>query len=79
MAVRTSEIADYEYHADALDNLILPEEQRSLLKAVCESRKVEALHRSMGSLDNRLKTKEGSRVVLLHGAPGIGKAFTVGM
>ena len=79
MAVRTSEIADHEYHADALDNLVLPDEHKSLLKALCDLRKVDTLHRSMGSLDqDRLKTKEGSHVVLLHGFRGAGKTYTVG-
>ena len=80
MAVRTSEIADHEYHADALDNLVLPGEHKSILKALCDSWKVEALHRSMGSLDqDRLKSKEGSPVVLLHGVAGAGKALIVGL
>ena len=79
MAVRTSEIADYEYHADALDDLVLPEKHKSLLKALCDSRRVETVHRTVGSLgQDRLKTKEGSRVILLHGFPVLGKAFTVG-
>ena len=80
MAVRTSEIADHEYHVDALDKLILPDEHKSLLRAFCDSRKLETLHRSTGSLDqDRLKIKEGPHVALLHGVPGAGKSFTVGM
>ena len=80
MAFKTAEIADHEYPADALDDLVLPRRHKLLLKALCDSRKVEGLHGSMGSLDqDRLKTKEGSRVVLLHGFQGTGKAFTVGM
>ena len=79
MAVRTSEIADYEYHANALDNLVLSGEHKSLLKALCDSRKVEAPHRSMGSFGQDLLKKEGSRVVLLHGGPGAGKSLTVGV
>ena len=80
MAFRTAEIADYEYPADALDNLVLPGEGKSLLKALCDSHKGECLHRSMRSLDqDRLKTKEYSRVILLHGVQGAGKAFTVGV
>ena len=80
MAVKTSAIVDHEYIADALDNLLLAKEQISLLKAICDARKVENLHGSMGSLDqHRSKTKEGSHVVLLHGEPGAGKSFTTGM
>ena len=73
-------IADYEYIADALDNLVLAGEQKSLLKAVCDARKVDNLHRSMGSSDqHRSKTKEGSHVVLLQGDPGTGKSFATGV
>ena len=80
VAVKTSEIADHLYIANALDNLVLPDEHKSLLKVLCDSRKVDTLHRSMGPLDqDRLKTKEGSHVVLLYGNPGVGKAFTVGV
>lgn len=80
MAVKTSEIADHEYAADALDNLILPGEHKSLLKALCDARKSEPLHRSARILDqDRLKTMQNSQVILLHGVPGAGKSFTVGM
>ena len=80
MAVKTSTIADHEYIIDALEGLVLPDEQISLLKAICDARKVETLNRSMGSLDqDRVKTKEGSHVILLHGGPGAGKSFTVGV
>ena len=80
MAVKTSEIADHEYVADALDKLVLPDKHKSLLKALCDSRKSETLHRPMGLLDrDRLKTKQDSHVILLHGVPGAGKSFTVGM
>lgn len=73
-------IADYEYIPDALDNLVLPKDQTSLLKAVCDAHKVETLHISTGSLDqDRSKTKEGSHVVLLHGGPGSGKSFIAGL
>lgn len=80
MAVKTSAIADHEYIAGAMDSLVLSEDQKSLLKAVCDARKVETLHRSMEALDqDRSKTKEGSHVVLLHGAPGCGKSYTTGL
>ena len=81
MAVQISEISDHKYIANALDDLILPDEQKSLLGTICDSRRVgQCLPTSRKMLDqDRITTKKGSLVILLHGAPGSGKTFTAGV
>ena len=72
MAVKTSELSDHKYNAEALDDLALPEEHKSLLKSLLTSRK---LFRDQDDL----KIQKDSLVVLLYGERGSGKTFTTGM
>src|SRR5271156_6590802 len=60
-------IQDVEWSEDAFDNLVLPHDQKYLLRSL-----VEAHHKEIG-FDDFIKGKGQGLVVNLFGPPGVGK------
>lgn len=79
MAVKLSEITDHKYIPNALDTLIVSDEDKRLLKSLCGAHEGKTLPPSRRLFDQGgFKTKTDSLVISLHGGPGVGKAFTTG-
>jgi hypothetical protein len=63
-------IQDVEWSEDAFDNLVLPHDQKYLLRSL-----IEAHHKEIG-FDDFIKGKGQGLVVNLFGPPGVGKTFS---
>jgi hypothetical protein len=67
-----SGISDIVWNAGAFDSLVLPENQKSIVKALVSS---HAFHPSR-SIDDIISGKGKGLVAVLHGPPGTGKTLT---
>lgn len=68
-----SSIGEISWNADAFDSLILPDNQKGIVKAMVSS---HAFHPSR-SIDDIIAGKGKGLVAVLHGGPGLGKTLTV--
>lgn len=68
-----SKIGEISWNTDAFDSLILPDNQKSIVKALVSS---HAFHPSQ-SIDDIIAGKGKGLVAVLHGGPGLGKTLTV--
>lgn len=67
-----SGIKDIEWNEKAFDSLVLPENQKSIVKALVESHTFNAAQ----SIDDVIQGKGKGLVSVLHGPPGTGKTLT---
>ncbi|KIJ53579.1 hypothetical protein M422DRAFT_241814 [Sphaerobolus stellatus SS14] len=63
-------LTDIEWNEDAFDNLVLPEDRKTLLKSLVECHNAEL------GFDDFIKGKGRGLVVNLFGPPGVGKTLT---
>ena len=68
-----SKIGEIRWNTDAFDSLILPNNQKGIVKAMVSS---HAFHPSR-SIDDIIAGKGKGLVAVLHGGPGLGKTLTV--
>ncbi|KAI1607958.1 P-loop containing nucleoside triphosphate hydrolase protein, partial [Exophiala viscosa] len=69
---KVSAISEVVYNAEAFDSLVLPESQKSLVKALVSSHSFQG-HKS---IDDIISGKGRGLVAVLHGPPGTGKTLT---
>lgn len=67
-----SGISEIEWDADAFDSLVLPNNQKSIVKALVESHTFHAAE----NIDDVIQGKGKGLVAVLHGPPGTGKTLT---
>lgn len=67
-----SGISDIEWNVDAFDSLVLPANQKSIVKALVESHTFHAAE----NIDDVIQGKGKGLVAVLHGPPGTGKTLT---
>ncbi|KAA8646912.1 ATP-binding protein [Aspergillus tanneri] len=67
-----SGISDIEWNEDAFDSLVLPDNQKSIVKALVESHTFCAAQ----NIDDVIQGKGKGLVAVLHGPPGTGKTLT---
>ncbi|KAJ5179240.1 hypothetical protein N7492_002450 [Penicillium capsulatum] len=67
-----SGISDIEWDVDAFDSLVLPNNQKSIVKALVESHTFHAAE----NIDDVIQGKGKGLVAVLHGPPGTGKTLT---
>ncbi|KAJ5094968.1 hypothetical protein N7532_007259 [Penicillium argentinense] len=67
-----SGISDIEWDVDAFDSLVLPSNQKSIVKALVESHTFHAAE----NIDDVIQGKGKGLVAVLHGPPGTGKTLT---
>ncbi|KAI9841976.1 MAG: hypothetical protein M1837_007542 [Sclerophora amabilis] len=67
-----SGINEIEWNAGAFDSLVLPENQKSIVKALVESHTFHAAQ----NIDDVIQGKGKGLVAVLHGPPGTGKTLT---
>ncbi|KAK5936536.1 hypothetical protein PMZ80_011223 [Knufia obscura] len=68
-----SKVGEVSWNSDAFDSLILPDNQKNIVKAMVSS---HAFHPSQ-SIDDIIAGKGKGLVAVLHGGPGLGKTLTV--
>jgi hypothetical protein len=66
--VRVAALSDIQWREDAFDKLVLPQEEKNMIRALVE-------HHA-GSFTDLIDGKGGGCVFLLHGPPGQGKTLT---
>ena len=67
-----SGVHDITYNEDAFDSLVLPPNQKSIVRALVESHKFHAAK----TIDDVVQGKGKGLVAVLHGPPGTGKTLT---
>lgn len=67
-----SGISDIDWNKDAFDSLVLPDNQKSIVKALVESHTFHAAE----NIDDVIQGKGKGLVAVLHGPPGTGKTLT---
>ncbi|KAL2218538.1 putative AAA family ATPase [Thermoascus aurantiacus ATCC 26904] len=67
-----SGISEIEWNEDAFDSLVLPDNQKSIVKALVESHTFHAAE----NIDDVIQGKGKGLVAVLHGPPGTGKTLT---
>ncbi|KAI9037414.1 ATP-binding protein [Aspergillus affinis] len=67
-----SGISDIDWNEDAFDSLVLPDNQKSIVKALVESHTFCAAQ----NIDDVIQGKGKGLVAVLHGPPGTGKTLT---
>lgn len=67
-----SGVSEIEWNEDAFDSLVLPVEQKSVIKALVESHTFHAAQ----NIDDVIQGKGKGLVSVLHGPPGTGKTLT---
>ncbi|KAF4183460.1 hypothetical protein CNMCM8927_004957 [Aspergillus lentulus] len=67
-----SGISDIDWNEDAFDSLVLPDNQKSIVKALVESHTFRAAQ----NIDDVIQGKGKGLVAVLHGPPGTGKTLT---
>ncbi|RMZ82515.1 hypothetical protein DV737_g1970, partial [Chaetothyriales sp. CBS 132003] len=72
LELTVSGISDVKFNEDAFDSLVLPESQKSIIKALVSS---HAFHPSK-SIDDIISGKGRGLCCVLHGPPGTGKTLT---
>ncbi|KAI9891861.1 MAG: hypothetical protein M1814_002246 [Vezdaea aestivalis] len=65
-----SRLEDIAWNLDPFQYLVLPQEHKSIVKALATS------HKSKEDFDDLVKGKGKGLIVLLHGPPGVGKTLT---
>lgn len=68
-------IAEIEFDTDAFNSLVLPENQKTIVKALVESHSGKEGKKKIG-IDDVIKGKGKGLVAVLHGRPGVGKTLT---
>ena len=63
-----------EWNAGAFDSLVLPDNQKSIVKALVQSHTSEAQQQK--NIDDVIQGKGKGLVAVLHGTPGVGKTLT---
>ena len=69
-----SGVHDIEWNEGAFDSLVLPDSQKSIIKALVQSHTSEAQERK--NIDDVIQGKGKGLVAVLHGTPGVGKTLT---
>jgi hypothetical protein len=69
-----SGIHEIEWNEGAFQSLVLPEKQKSIVKALVQSHTSENAHRK--NIDDVIQGKGRGLVAVLHGTPGVGKTLT---
>ncbi|KAI5793304.1 P-loop containing nucleoside triphosphate hydrolase protein, partial [Geopyxis carbonaria] len=69
-----SHISEIEFNPEAFDSLVLPEKQKTIVRALVESHSGKE-GRKIG-IDDVIKGKGKGLVAVLHGRPGVGKTLT---
>jgi hypothetical protein len=69
-----SGVHDIEWNEGAFDSLVLPDSQKSIVKALVQSHTTEIQERR--TIDDVIKGKGKGLVAVLHGSPGVGKTLT---
>ena len=69
-----SGIHPIEWNEGAFESLVLPEKQKSIVKALVQSHTSEAAERK--NIDDVIQGKGRGLVAVLHGSPGVGKTLT---
>lgn len=72
LELTVSGISDIEWNVDAFDSLVLPNNQKSIVKALVESHTFHAAE----NIDDVIQGKGKGLVAVLHGPPGTGKTLT---
>ncbi|KAI9816257.1 MAG: hypothetical protein M1827_001858 [Pycnora praestabilis] len=67
-----SGVSEIEWNEGAFDSLVLPDNQKSIVKALVESHKFSAAQ----TIDDVIQGKGKGLVAVLHGPPGTGKTLT---
>ncbi len=67
-----SGVHDISYNEDAFESLVLPPNQKSIVRALVESHK----HHGAKTIDDVVQGKGKGLVAVLHGPPGTGKTLT---
>lgn len=67
-----SGVLDIEYNENAFESLVLPENQKKIVRALVESHKFHAAN----TIDDVIQGKGKGLVAVLHGPPGTGKTLT---
>ncbi|PYI09885.1 hypothetical protein BO78DRAFT_394738 [Aspergillus sclerotiicarbonarius CBS 121057] len=67
-----SGISEIDWNEDAFDSLVLPDNQKSIVKALVESHTFRAAQ----NIDDVIQGKGKGLVAVLHGPPGTGKTLT---
>lgn len=74
MEFPVSNIREIEWNEKAFDSLVLPENQKSIVKALVESHTGKNIAAS--TIDDIIQGKGRGLVSVLHGPPGVGKTLT---
>ena len=69
-----SGIHEIDWNEGAFDSLVLPEKQKSIVKALVQSHTSEAQEKK--NIDDVIQGKGKGLVAVLHGTPGVGKTLT---
>lgn len=72
MEFSLSGVRDIEWNEGAFESLVLPENQKSIVKALVSSHKFHAAE----TIDDVVQGKGKGLVFVLHGPPGVGKTLT---
>lgn len=72
MEFSLSAVRDIEWNEGAFESLVLPENQKSIVKALVSSHKFHAAQ----TIDDVVQGKGKGLVFVLHGPPGVGKTLT---
>jgi ATP-dependent Lon protease len=67
-------LSEIQWQADAFDNLVLPKEQKDLIKALVETN--EGSNRTQNSFDDFIRGKGRGLIINLFGPPGVGKTLS---
>lgn len=67
-------ISEIKWQTDAFDNLVLPSEQKELIKALVETH--EGSNRSNDKFDDFIIGKGRGLIINLFGPPGVGKTLS---
>lgn len=69
-----SGIKDIQWNESAFDSLVLPESQKSIVKALVQSHTSKVQEHKL--IDDFIEGKGRGLVTVLHGPPGVGKTLT---
>ncbi|RPA77184.1 P-loop containing nucleoside triphosphate hydrolase protein [Ascobolus immersus RN42] len=73
LELAVANIHEIEWNSDAFDSLVLPTEQKNIVRALVES---HTINKSRNGFDDVVKGKGKGLVAVLHGRPGVGKTLT---
>jgi hypothetical protein len=69
-------IREIVFNPGAFDSLVLPESQKTIVKALVESHSGKAANKKTPGIDDIIRGKGKGLVAVLHGRPGVGKTLT---